>query len=93
MRASRATACFIVRATGCSTNWPTNARRHPQRAHGVSGHRAAAHPDDLGMSKLLLTAGEELLEINTNRYERASTMLTSNPPVEDGANCWAMRHP
>jgi hypothetical protein len=35
------------------------------------------------MRKLLLTAAEELLEIIMRRYERASTMLTSNRPVED----------
>jgi hypothetical protein len=39
--------------------------------------------DDLGMRKLPLTAAEELLEIIVRRYERASTMLTSNRPVED----------
>ena len=39
--------------------------------------------DDLGMRKLPLTAAEELLEIIMRRYERASTMLTSNRPVED----------
>ncbi len=39
--------------------------------------------DDLGMRKLPLTAAEELLEIIMRRHERASTMLTSNRPVED----------
>ena len=39
--------------------------------------------DDLGMRKLPLTAAEELLEIIMRRYERASTLLTSNRPVED----------
>jgi transposase len=39
--------------------------------------------DDLGMRKLPLTAAEELLEIIMRRYERASTILTSNRPVED----------
>jgi DNA replication protein DnaC len=39
--------------------------------------------DDLGMRKLPLTAAEELLEIIMRRYERASTLLTSNGPVED----------
>jgi len=39
--------------------------------------------DDLGMRKLPLTAAEELLEIIMRRYERASTMLTSNRPIED----------
>jgi DNA replication protein DnaC len=39
--------------------------------------------DDLGMRKLPSTAAEELLEIIMRRYERASTVLTSNRPVED----------
>ncbi|MGB9103317.1 MAG: IS21-like element helper ATPase IstB [Terriglobales bacterium] len=39
--------------------------------------------DDLGMRKLPLTAAEELLEVIMRRYERASTLLTSNRPVED----------
>src|SRR5258708_6367711 len=39
--------------------------------------------DDLGMRKLAPTAAEELLEIVMRRHERASTLLTSNPPVED----------
>ena len=39
--------------------------------------------DDLGMSKLPLTAAEELLEIIMRRYERASTLITSNRPVDD----------
>ena len=34
--------------------------------------------DDLGMRKLPLTAAEDLLEIVMRRYERASTLLTSN---------------
>jgi DNA replication protein DnaC len=39
--------------------------------------------DDFGMRKLSLTAAEDLLEIIMRRYERASTLLTSNRPVED----------
>jgi DNA replication protein DnaC len=39
--------------------------------------------DDLGMRKLPATAAEDLLEIVMRRYERASTVLTSNRPVED----------
>ena len=39
--------------------------------------------DDLGMRKLPLTAAEELLEIIMRRYERASTLITSNRPVDD----------
>src|SRR6202453_1942615 len=39
--------------------------------------------DDFGMRKLPLTAAEDLLEIVMRRCERASTLLTSNRPVED----------
>ena len=39
--------------------------------------------DDLGMRKLPITAAEDLLEIVMRRYERASTLLTSNRPVDD----------
>jgi len=39
--------------------------------------------DDFGMRKLPLTAAEEFLEIIMRRYERASTLVTSNRPVED----------
>jgi len=39
--------------------------------------------DDLRMRMLPLTAAEELLEIIMRRYERASTLLTSNRPVDD----------
>lgn len=39
--------------------------------------------DDLGMRKLPSTAAEDLLELIMRRYERVSTLLTSNRPVED----------
>jgi DNA replication protein DnaC len=39
--------------------------------------------DDFGMRKLPQTAAEDLLEIVMRRYERSSTLLTSNRPVED----------
>jgi len=39
--------------------------------------------DDLGMRKLPSTAGEDLLEIVMRRYERTSTLLTSNRPIDD----------
>lgn len=49
--------------------------------------RMAAVPlliiDDLGMRKLPATAAEDLLELVMRRYERASTLLTSNRPVDD----------
>jgi DNA replication protein DnaC len=49
--------------------------------------RVAAVPlliiDDLGMRKLPSTAAEDMLEIIMRRYERASTLITSNRPVDD----------
>jgi DNA replication protein DnaC len=39
--------------------------------------------DDLGMRKLPATAAEDLLELVLRRYEHASTLVTSNRPVED----------
>jgi DNA replication protein DnaC len=39
--------------------------------------------DDLGMRKLPHTAAEDLLELIMRRYERASTLLASNRPVDD----------
>src|SRR5437764_3101852 len=39
--------------------------------------------DDFGMRKLPFTAAEDLMEIIMRRYERTSTLLTSNRPVED----------
>jgi hypothetical protein len=39
--------------------------------------------DDFGMRKLPHTAAEDLLEIIMRRYERFSTLLNSNRPVED----------
>jgi len=43
--------------------------------------------DDLGMRKLPATAAEDLLEVIMRRYERASTILTSNRFVS------GMEHP
>ena len=39
--------------------------------------------DDLGMRKLPTSAAEDLLEVIMRRYERASTIVTSNRPLED----------
>jgi DNA replication protein DnaC len=39
--------------------------------------------DDLGMRKLPHTAAEDLLELVMRRYERASTVLISNRPIDD----------
>lgn len=60
---------------------------------GVTGERTAAITkfseiplliiDDLGMRKLPASAAEDLLEIIMRRYERASTIITSNRPLQD----------
>jgi DNA replication protein DnaC len=39
--------------------------------------------DDLGMRKLPATAAEDLLEVVMRRYERRSTLITSNRPVDE----------
>ena len=39
--------------------------------------------DDLGMRKVPATAAEDLMEVVMRRYERASTILTSNREVQD----------
>jgi DNA replication protein DnaC len=39
--------------------------------------------DDLGLRKLPATAAEDLLELVMRRYERTSTILTSNRPVDE----------
>jgi DNA replication protein DnaC len=39
--------------------------------------------DDLGMRKLAHTTAEDLLVLIMRRYERTSTLLTSNRPVDD----------
>jgi DNA replication protein DnaC len=59
----------------------------------LSGHRKAKVAelasvslliiDDLGMRKLPATAAEDLLEVVMRRYERHSTLITSNRPVDD----------
>ena len=71
---------------GCRAGHPdaTEDRR------GAGGHRGQDGGggtdtiiDDLGMRKLPQTAAEDLLELIMRRYERASTLITSNRPVED----------
>jgi len=39
--------------------------------------------DDLGMRKLPRNTSEELLELVMRRHERASTLITSNRPIDD----------
>lgn len=41
--------------------------------------------DDLFLQKLPAHAGDELAEVLMSRYEKASTVLTSNRPIEDWA--------
>ena len=55
-------------------------RKRPIRAPRAPGRRPASN---LGMRKLPHTAAEDLLEVVMRRYERVSTLLTSNRPVDD----------
>jgi DNA replication protein DnaC len=52
-----------------------------RETHVLLDHLAEAVAE--GTHKLPHTAAEDLLEIIMRRYERASTLLTSNRPVED----------
>jgi DNA replication protein DnaC len=54
-----------------------------QRTDGAVDYSTAADHRRPGNAQLPLTAAEELLEIIMRRYERASTLLTSNRPVDD----------
>lgn len=56
--------------------------RRKQYMESISGV-ALLIIDDFGMRKLPQTAAEDLLEIVMRRYERVSTLLTSNRPVDD----------
>ena len=83
-RSSRATASSIAKRTRSSRNSPTP--RSTARARTISPISPTVPLliiDDLGMRKLPHTAAEDLLEIIMRRYERASTLLTSNRPVDD----------
>ena len=81
---SRATKCSIAKRTSCWMNWPTPSLDGSRKEYMES---VSTVPlliiDDFGMRKLPHTAAEDLLEIVMRRYERASTLLTSNRPVED----------
>jgi DNA replication protein DnaC len=48
--------------------------------------------DDLVMRKII-TAAEDLLELMMRRYEQASTLPTSNRPVDDWGNFSETRSP
>jgi hypothetical protein len=67
-----------------------DARRHPPQDYLAD---LITSPlliiDDLGMRKLPHAAAEDLLEVIMRRYERASTLLTSNRPSTIGGSCRA----
>ena len=80
----RATRCSIARRISC---WRKSAEAtlegtRKQYMESISSV-ALLIIDDFGMRKLPQTAAEDLLEIVMRRYERASTLLTSNRPVDD----------
>jgi len=90
--------CQIHKRRNVREYLPENGQRDYDRrmrnAYAMNSHtEAKAAPEkifrqlerinDLGMRKLGPTAAEELLEIVMRRYERASTLVTSNRPIED----------
>src|SRR6059036_3378704 len=54
-----------------------------QQGHRVLYREAHVLLEDLAMRRLPATAAEDLLELIMRRYERVSTLLTSNRPVQD----------
>ncbi len=80
---NRAIACCIARPTNCSTISPITIDGTRKELMELLATIPLLIIDDLGMRKLPLTAAEELLEIVMRRYERTSTLLTSNRPVDD----------
>jgi hypothetical protein len=83
-RSSRAIASSIAKRTRCSRSSPTRRSTAPAKATSPIWHAVPLLIiDDLGMRKLPHTAAEDLLELIMRRYERASTSLTSNRPVDD----------
>src|SRR5688572_25430516 len=72
----RVIACFTARLACCSKNSP---KQYMELITTVP----LLIINDFGMRKLPQTAAEDLLEIVMRRHERASTLLTSNRPVED----------
>lgn len=77
--------CVIYREAHVLLEQIAEATAHNERRDALDV--LAATPllivDDLGMRKLPATAAEDLLELIMRRYERASTLITSNRPVED----------
>jgi DNA replication protein DnaC len=59
----------------------------------ITRHPHATIIDDLGMRKLPASAAEDLLEIVMHRYERASTILTLNRPLDDWPSFSAIHPP
>ena len=44
--------------------------------------------EDLGLRRVPESAAEDLLEILHRRYQKTSTILSSNRPLEDWGRCW-----
>jgi len=62
-----------------------------QTAHGTADHGAVADHRRSRHAQAAADRRRELLEIIMRRYERASTLLTSNRRWKTGANCWRQR--
>ena len=73
----------MVDLFGCEFHLPAKLHASALRGLHSSATVSLLIIDDFGMRKLPHTAAEDLLEIIMRRYERFSTLLTSNRPVED----------
>jgi hypothetical protein len=76
-----ASICSVASVMGVTQAQPSTAHARPSWAPLATVPLPII--DDLGMRKLPHTAAEDLLEIIMRRYELASTMLSSNRPMDD----------
>jgi hypothetical protein len=79
----KAIGCSTARLTPYSRNWPMPPSTYAQRTRRVVGCRAPTYHRRSWHAEATTHSGRDLLEIIMCRYERASTMITSNRPVED----------
>ena len=80
----RATACSIARRTCCWRTSPTPRSTARARISSPSSRPCPCSSSTTSAcGSCPHTAAEDLLEIIMRRYERASTLLTSNRPVDD----------
>lgn len=68
------------RAYGCKSSWPASSCSSSPLMHASMHCRAV---DELGFVPLSKTGAELLFELISQRYERGSTLITSNLPFDE----------